>query len=169
MQETAAGLGGDIGADLGAEELGGEELGGEEFAPEEAAPEELEVGEEEVLLAAPGEEAGPGRREDNPSSISKGKAYYRVKPHRDRRSQGAVERHRAALAGINMDPRKTFPGKSGYGGLDSLAKGMFEAKETNYENGFLSEEKKMHDINFEIKRLINSLEKSTEAKDETKA
>jgi hypothetical protein len=168
MQEEAAGLGGELGEEFGGEEFGGEELGGEELGGEELGGEELggeELGgEEDVLLATP-----PGRREDIPSSISKGNAYYPVKPYRDRRSQGAVKRHRKSVAGGYIDPRTVFPGKSGHGGLDSLAKGMFEAKETNYENGFLSEEKKMHDINFEIKRLLSSLEKSTEAKDETKA
>ena len=68
-----------------------------------------------------------------------------------------------------MDPRKTFPGKSGYGGLDSLAKGMFESKETNYDNGFVTEEEKIHTTNFEVKRLLESLGNSTETKNETKA
>ena len=80
-----------------------------------------------------------------------------------------MKRHRASVAGTNMDPRKTFPGKSGYGGLDSLAKGMFESRETNYDNGFATEEEKILSTNWEVKGLIESLGNSTETTDETKA
>jgi hypothetical protein len=68
-----------------------------------------------------------------------------------------------------MDPRKTFPGKSGYGGLDSLAKGMFESKETNYDNSFLMHEQKIHNVSWEVKSLIESLGNSAEINNETKA
>ena len=80
-----------------------------------------------------------------------------------------MKRHRSSVAGTNMDPRKTFPGKSGYGGLDSLAKGMFESKETNYDNGFLMHEQKIHNVNWEVKSLIESLGNSAEINNETKA
>jgi hypothetical protein len=141
MQEEAAGAGlGDLGGDedlgdlgdLGGEDLGGdlEDLGADEPAAEE--PAEPEIGDDPLLAA-------PGRREDDGYTTpgSKGKVYHPVKKGRDNRTKGAMKRHRASIAGVNMDPRKTFPGKSGYGGLDSLAKGMFESKETNYDNGFL--------------------------------
>ena len=172
MQEEAAGAGlGDLGGDEGIEglgDLGGEEiegdigdLGGDEPAAEEpAAP---EIGDDPLL-------ASPGRREDNGyvTPGSKGKVYHPVKKGRDNRTKGAMKRHRASVAGINMDPRKTFPGKSGYGGLDSLAKGMFESRETNYDNGFTIEEENLQTTNSEVKRLLESLGNSTETKNETK-
>ena len=170
MQEEAAGAlgGGGLGDELGGEDLG-DDLGGEDLGDElggdeaETAVEEP-GGEEDVLLAA------PGRREDKPSSISKGKAYHPVKKGRDRRPQGAYSRHLAAKAGTNVgDRRKIVPGLTGYGGLGELAKGMFEGQETNYRDGFLIEEEKIHDVSWEIKKLIESLEKSTEISNEAKA
>ena len=180
MAEEAAGLGGgggledDLG-DLGGEDLGGEdlgdlggdELGGDELGGDELGGDEL-GGEDDVLLATPGE-GGPGRREDGYlTKGSKGKVYYPVK--RDKRPAGAMKRHRSAFAGTNVgDSRYTFPGLKGYGGLDSLAKGMFEAQETNYTKEFISEEEKILNINWEVKSLIESLDNIPEKKDETKA
>ena len=46
---------------------------------------------------------------------------------------------------------------------------MFESRETNYDNGFTTEEEKIHTTNFEVKRLLESLGNSTETKNETKA
>jgi len=171
MQEEAAGAGlGDLGGEdlgdlggLGTDDLGGdtEDLG-DEGALEE--PETPEIGDDPLLAA-------PGRREDKGYTTpgSKGKVYHPVKKGRDNRGAGAMKRHRASVAGTNMDPRKTFPGKSGYGGLDSLAKGMFESRETNYDNGFATEEEKILSTNWEVKGLIESLGNSTETTDETKA
>ena len=53
--------------------------------------------------------------------------------------------------------------------MDSLAKGMFEAQETNYTKEFISEEEKILNINWEVKSLIESLDNIPEKKDETKA
>ena len=174
MQEEAAGAGlGDLG-DLGGEDLGDlgglgtDDLGGDTEdlgdadAPEE--PETPEIGDDPLLAA-------PGRREDKGYTTphSKGKIYHPVKKGRDNRAKGAMKRHRASVAGVSMDPRKTFPGKSGYGGLDSLSKGMFESRETNYDNGFATEEEKILSTNWEVKGLIESLGNSMETTDETKA
>jgi hypothetical protein len=172
MQEEAAGAGlgdlgggadlGDLGDDLG-DDLGADlgDLGGDE--PVTAEPEEPEIGDDPLLAA-------PGRREDGGYTTpgSKGKVYHPVKKGRDNRAKGAMKRHRASVAGTNMDPRKTFPGKSGYGGLDSLAKGMFESRETNYDNGFATEEENLQTTNSEVKRLLESLGNSTETRNETK-
>jgi len=173
MQEEAAGAGlGDLGGDEGLGDLGDDlgddlgadlgDLGGDE--PATAAPEEPEIGDDPLLAA-------PGRREDEGYTTpgSKGKVYRPVKKGRDNRAKGAMKRHRASVAGVNMDPRKTFPGKSGYGGLDSLAKGMFESRETNYDNEFAIEEEILQTTNFEVKSLLESLGNSTEIKNETKA
>ena len=174
MQEEAAGAGlGDLGGeDLGGDEGLGDDLGGDLGGDEdlggdaETAVEEPDIGDvgDDPLLAA------PGRREDKPSSISKGKAYYPVKKGRDRRPKGAYSRHMAAKANTNVgDTRKIFPGLTGFGGLGELSKGMFESQETNYTSSFLEEEAKIHNISWEVKNLIEGLEKATETKDETKA
>ena len=176
IQEEAAGPGlGDLGGEgLEGEDLGGEDLdlGGEDEGlgadAAETAIEEPDLDTDDPLLAS------PGRREDEPSSINKGKPHYPVKRWRDRRSKGAYSRHLAAKAGTNVgDTRKIFPGLTGIGGLGGLAKGMsegmFESRETNYTSSFLEEEAKIHDINWEVKNLIESLEKATENIDETKA
>ena len=52
--------------------------------------------------------------------------------------------------------RKAFPGKIGFGGLDSLARGITEAK-----NSDILEEDKLFTTDFEIKSLIESLKKDT--------
>jgi len=179
MQEEAAGglgggdLGGDLGDDLGGElgdDLGGEDLGGDLGGDEAETAVEDPGGDEDVLLAA------PGRREDAPTQKSmerqaKGKKHYAVKDNRDRRRrEGPYERHIAARTSANWsDKRKYVPGMTGFGGLGELAKGMFEGQETNYRDGFLVEEEKIHDISWEVKNLIESLEKSAEANNETKA
>jgi len=172
-QEAAAGLGGGLGGedlgDLGGEplgDLGGEDLGGEDLGGDDLGGEDL-GGEEDVLLASPGEPP-PGRREDGYTTPrAKGKVYYPVK--RDKRPQGAVKRHRKSFAGGYVDPRFITPGKKGYGGLDSLAKGMFEQQESTYTEDFIFEEKEILDMNWEVKRLIESLENISELKNETKA
>ena len=166
MQEEAAGLaglgGGDL--DLGGEDLdlGGEDLdlGGEDL---DLGGEEPDLGgeEEDVLLAA------PGRREDKPSSVSKGKAYYPVKAGRDKRSDGAYKRHMKAKMGANVgDRRKIHPGLTGFGGLGELSKGMFEEQESSYDERDLMEENKIHKINNEVANLIKDLENSELKKNE---
>ena len=169
MQEDAAGLGGDIGGgedlggdlggedlgDLGGEDLGGEELGGEEAGAEDTGAEEGGAIDEPLLAA-------PGRREDEGYTTpgAKGKVYYPVKAGRDKRASGAVKRHRLASAGVNLDPRKTFPGLSGYGGLRSLSKGMFESAESSYDEAYALEEQKILTMNNDVVRLIENLENS---------
>ena len=177
MQEEAAGagldaggdlgggddLGGDLGDDLGGDDLGGDDLGGGDADTAVEEPDLGDIGDDPLLAA-------PGRREDKPSSVSKGKAYYPVKKNRDRRSKGAYKRHMAAKANTNVgDVRKIFPGMTGFGGLGELSKGMFESQETNYTNSFLEEEAKIHNTSWEVKNLIEGLEKATEINNETKA
>ena len=54
--------------------------------------------------------------------------------------------------------RTTFPGKVGFGGMDSLARGIFE--------GDKKEEEKLFSIDADIKNLLESLNKKEET-DET--
>jgi len=161
MQEEAAGLGGDLGGDdfgdLGGDDLGGDDLGGDDLGGDDLGGDEGSADEEEdILLATP-----PGRREDTPSSVSKGKEYYPVKPGRDQRSSGAYKRHIAAKTGANVgDRRKIFPGLTGFGGLGELSKGMFEQQESNYDENDLLEESKIHSLSTEVSGLIKDLENS---------
>ena len=50
--------------------------------------------------------------------------------------------------------RKTFPGKVGFGGLDSVARGVVQEQKTD-----ILEERKLFTTDFEIKSLIESLKK----------
>ena len=55
--------------------------------------------------------------------------------------------------------RTTFPGKVGFGGMDSLGKGIFE--------GDAKEEEKLFNIDAEIKTLLESLNRKEDT-NETK-
>tara|TARA_R110002110_G_scaffold24459_4_gene91605 strand:+ start:81 stop:2093 length:2013 start_codon:yes stop_codon:yes gene_type:complete len=157
-------LGGDeLGGDeLGGDDLGGGDLGGEDLGGEEAG------GEEDVLLSA------PGRREDSPADIRrkdrirKQAAYEKVK--NDKRKTAGRGKNYKSKAGPEVGTaRTTFPGKVGYGGLDSLAKGLFEEQQTIYEETFSKEESKLLKTSRYAKRLIEELERSELKKNETKA
>ena len=66
----------------------------------------------------------------------------------------------AAFSGELGTLRKTFPGKVGFGGLDSLARGVVEEQKSD-----ILEEHRLFNTDFEIKSLIESLSKVD--KDET--
>ena len=169
--EAAAGAaGGGMGAEMGGETGGGgggmgdlaglmgggaPEEGGEEAPPEEAPAEE--GGEEDVLLASPSEAPPPGRREGHVTKGSKGKEYNPKDNANDKRKQAGRGKNYRSIAGVGPSP-SVFPGKSGYGGLDSLAKGLFEEQESIYEGEELLEEKKLFETNHEVRRLVNSLD-----------
>ena len=56
--------------------------------------------------------------------------------------------------------RKTFPGKVGFGGLDSLVRGITEAPRQD-----IFEEDKLFNTGIEIKNLIESLKKDKQDED----
>ena len=119
---------------------------------------------EEVLLAA------PGKRDENwykikkrqmgqemtTTSDSKGK-WYEPRSSRgggDRRNAGAKRRsNRAKYAHETATSvnRNIFPG---YSSLSSLASGIYEEDETNYDE----QENKLFKVNREIKNLLTELE-----------
>ena len=152
--------GGDLGGDLGGEEdLGGDDLGGDE----DLGGDDLggdEGGGDDVLLATPdtGGDEPPARRDDNGRTMtttpkSKGKHYT---PRISKNPAGHRKRNmKGKYAGDTFASRRDIlPGFE-------LAKGIYESKESNYEN----EEKKVFEVNTEIKKLINELEsKDNEAK-----
>tara|TARA_R110002074_G_scaffold857_2_gene4975 strand:- start:2253 stop:4154 length:1902 start_codon:yes stop_codon:yes gene_type:complete len=146
--EAGGDLGGgdlDFGADL--EDEGDLDLGGE--TTEE--PEE----EDDVLLAEP-----PGKRNDN----AKPRGPY---GKTNSNGKGALKKQmKNQASGEIGTKRKTFPGKVGFGGLDSmvrnddmrsLSRGVTEAK-----NSDTLEEQKLFTTDSEIKSLIESLKKVDE-------
>ena len=139
----------DLGGEEGDEDfdLGGEE-GGEDFGGEE---------DDDVLLAEP-----PAKRDlDEEGSYitpgAKGKRYTPAK--RDKRKDAGPRSKNYKRATMpEISPRTFYPGKSGIGGLDSLAKGLFENKESNYEQRQILEEERLLETNYEIQKLIDGME-----------
>ena len=154
--EMAGDMGGDLGGDLGAE-LGGEtEAGGEPEGAEVSA-----VPEEGGLLAEP-----PGKRDDK----SKGKVYTPVNVD-GRGHSGRVKGMKASYSretGRNT-PRNVFKGAP-YSGLDGassllgLGKGLFESETPSY----IEEERKLFEVNKDIKVLISDLKLRNKKENTTK-
>lgn len=119
-------LGGDLGDDLG-DDLGGDTGGGEE---------------EGDLLAEP-----PAKRDDG----AKPRGPYKKHKISYRKGGFSKQMKNQAFGGEvrGSTDRTTFPGKVGFGGLDSLGKGIFE--------GDAKEEEKLFSIDAEIKTLLESL------------
>ena len=150
----------DLGAELADEEaLGAEEGGAEETAEPEAAP----ADEESTLLAAPGKrdknwykiKTSKMGKEMTTTSDSKGKWYVpRDSRGGDRRNAGA--RTRSTKEKFSREKSKSvrrnlFPG---YSKLTTAASGIYEEKETNYEE----QENKLFEVNVEVKKLLTELE-----------
>jgi len=134
-------MGGDLGGDLGGDDLGGDDLGGDDLGGDE----------EEVLLAEP-----PGKRDDN-ARPKRGKyKRHKLTYRKGGRRKNMINTGLGEIGTL----RKTFPGKVGFGGLHSLARGVVEEQKTN-----ILEENKLFTTDFEIKSLIESLRKVD--KDET--
>jgi len=165
-------LGGDDlgGDDLGGDELGGDDLGGDELGGDLGGDDlgAEEAGDDDVLLSA------PGRRDDSPEDIRrkdrarKLATYEKVKNDK-RKSAGRAKNYKAKAGPEVGTARSVFPGKVGYGGLDSLSKGMFEEQQTIYEETFSKEESKLLKTSLDAKRLIEELERSELKKNENKA
>jgi hypothetical protein len=131
------GGGGDLG-DLGGG--GGMDLGG--GSEETSAPtEEPADGEESDLLAEP-----PAKREDD----AKPRGPY--KSHKLTYRKGGMKKQMINTGlGETGTSRTTWPGKVGFGGLDSLSRGVTEGVET--------EEDKLFNTSARIKTLLESLDK----------
>ena len=134
-------LGGDTGGDL---DLGGDteaDTGGDEGG-----------GEDDVLLAEP-----PGKRDDDKKPSKRGP----YKKHQSTYRKGGKRKQMSNIATGEIGTlRKTFPGKVGFGGLDSLSRGLMENNKPD-----VLEEQKLFNTDFEIKSLIESLKKADQ--DET--
>jgi hypothetical protein len=141
--------GGDAGgglADLGGDDAGGElDLGGEaggEAAGDESPGAEGGDQNEDVLLAEP-----PAKRDDEPT-YKRGK----YKRHQTSYSKGGRSKQmkNQATGEYGNTYRTTFQGKSGFGGLDSLARGITESVNR-------TEEEKLFTTSKQVDNLIESL------------
>jgi hypothetical protein len=109
-------------------------------------------GAEDILLATP-----PGKRDDDTNPKKRGP----YKRHKFTYKKGGLKKNMNNQATGEIGTlRKTFPGKVGFGGLDSLARGITESQDQD-----ILEENKLFNTDFEIKSLIESLRKVDE--DET--
>jgi hypothetical protein len=157
--ETAGALGGDMGGDMGGEmDLGGEMDMGAEEMPAGAA--DLGGGEESSLLAVP-----PGSRNaPRLTPGAKGKVYHPVQ--RDKRSDSGP-RIRNYNSKYNHEKRgasqrATFPG-SEISSIPSIAKGIYELKQSTYKLDELNEENKLFEVNNSIRALLENLEEKNKS------
>ncbi len=142
VPEAASG-GGDLDFDL---DTGDDDAGDLELAVDEPAGEPDEGGGDDILLAEP-----PGKRDDDAKPKERGP----YKKHKLTYRKGGLKKQMKNTASGEIGTlRKTFPGKIGFGGLDSLARGVTEVK-----NSDILEEDKLFNTDFEIKSLLESLNK----------
>ena len=151
--------GGDLaGGDLGGDELGGDELAGGDLTGEEAVPEEPLA--DETLLATPGKRDDlQWRRPDQPPYTTpgaKGKVYKPVKT--DKRDMGARNRSYKAKYGHEKGKNTKRNIHPGLEGLQGLQNGIYENKQTNYDNKYEKQELEILKSDIEIKKIIESLE-----------
>ncbi len=152
-------IGGDTGGDLGLGDLGGGDTPetpadtgadtGEAGGDTGGAGGDTGGGDDDTLLAAP-----PAKRDDT----SKKRGPYKRQQSTYRKG-GLSKQMRNQASGEVGTSRKTFPGKVGFGGLDSLARGVVQ------ESVDVLEETKLFNTSTELQNLIESLTK--ENQDET--
>jgi hypothetical protein len=150
-----AGGGGDL--DLGGDDTGGDELdlgGGDELdlGGDEGAAEEPAAEDDSALLAA------PGKRDDD-------KTRGPYKKHQLKYRKGGFSKHmkNQATGEFGNTTRSIYKGKTGFGGLDSLARGITENKSLDK-----IEEEKLFKTSTEIKKLLEGLNKSENTENESK-
>jgi hypothetical protein len=136
------GMGGDLGGDLGGEELGGEELAGEE--------------EEGMLLAEP--EAPANRDSPKPGEVYsrrgwKGAEHQKARTYR----KGGFKKNQMRAASPEISTRTMLPGLKDFEGLGRMSN-LFENKQSNYILNDNEEEKKLFEVNQEIRSLLQNLE-----------
>ena len=143
--------GGDLGGDLGGDDLGGDlggddlggDLGGDDLGGD-TGDDTGGGGDDADLLAEP-----PAKRDDD----AKPRGPYKRHKISYRKGGFSKQMKNQAFSGEvrGSTARTTFPGKVGFGGLDSLARGIYEHNE--------NEEDKLFSIDASIKNLIESLNK----------
>ena len=140
-EEGGGDLGGGLGGDLG-DDLGGDLGGGDTPATDAGGGDTPAEEPEGDLLAEP----PPAKRDDD----AKPRGPY--KRHKLSYKKGGLKKQMINTGlGETGTARTTWPGKVGFGGLDSLARGVTES------NNF--EEEKLFKSESEIKSLLESLTK----------
>ena len=140
--------GGDLGGDMDlGDDLGGDDLGGDDLGDDLGGDLGGDTGggeEEGDLLAEP-----PAKRDDD----AKPRGPYKKHKISYRKGGFSKQMKNQAFSGEvrGSTARTTFPGKVGFGGMDSLARGIYEENE--------NEEAKLFSIDASIKNLIESLNK----------
>ena len=150
------GAGGDLGGDTGGGDLdlGGDTGGGGGGGATGGDKPDAGGGDDKKdtdLLAEP-----PAKRDDN----AKPRGPYKKRKITYRKGGFSKQMKNQAFSGEirGSTPRTTWPGKVGFGGMDSLVRGMQE--------GDTKEEEKLFTIDAEIKTLLESLNKKGDT-DET--
>jgi hypothetical protein len=166
--ETAGALGGDAGGDLGGDlggDMGLDDLGGDTGAEEMPAGDagaDAPAGDDSPLLAVP-----PGSRDSERlskvSNYEKGSYTRKDGTNDGRKSSGPRQRNMAAQYNAEKRGRSTrskFQGASGIesAALPSIAKGIYEEKESTYTLKESKEEQKIFEVNDSLNHLISSLE-----------
>ena len=135
--------------DLGGDDFGGDlDLDGEDLGDVElgADGDNETADDDDVLLAEP---TAPGKRDDN----ARPKRRRPYKRHKLTYRKGGLKKQMSNQASGEIGTlRKIFPGKVGFGGLDSLARGVTEAK-----NSDTLQEDRLFKAQGEIKSLLESL------------
>jgi hypothetical protein len=164
-EATDMGAGGGAADLLGGDEAGGEEAGDtglEDLVGDEGGTGEPEAAEEPTepetnLLATP-----PANRDDKvekrvagkkmtTTAKSKGKWY---EPRKDLSGKRAMQRQMSSDAGNNLASNASRNINKGYHDLSRLGRGIKEEQDSNYKE----QERKIFEINTEVKRLITELE-----------
>ena len=130
-------LGGDDELDLGGDEGGDEGAGGED---------------DDVLLAA------PGKRDDD-----KSRGPYKKHQLKYRKGGLSKQMKNQATGEYGNTTRSIFKGKTGFGGLDSLARGITENKTLDK-----IEEEKLFNTSTEVNKLLESLKHLENKENESK-
>ena len=147
-------LGGDTageeGDDIGLEDL----VGGEDEEP--AAEDQPEEPETNLLATPPANrddkvEKKVGSKKITTTAKSKGKWY---EPRKDLSGKRAMQRQMSADAGSNLASSASRNINKGYHDLSRLSRGIKEEQDSNYRK----EEKRIFEINNEVKALITGLE-----------
>tara|TARA_R100001015_G_C4630262_1_gene191765 strand:+ start:54 stop:2060 length:2007 start_codon:yes stop_codon:yes gene_type:complete len=161
--ETAGATGGDLGGDLGGDmggDLGGD-LGADAGAepPAEMPAGDAGGGEDSPLLAVP-----PGSRDSDKVSVYDKGTYNRKDGINDgRKSSGPRQRNIGSQYNAEKRggaTRAKFQGASDLATstVPSIAKGIYEEKESTYTLKESIEEQKLFEVNDSLNHLINSLE-----------
>tara|TARA_R110002074_G_scaffold63516_2_gene152202 strand:+ start:543 stop:2468 length:1926 start_codon:yes stop_codon:yes gene_type:complete len=152
--EAGGGLGeagSDLEDELEAEAEAPAGIGGEEEVIEDPA--------DDIILAEP-----PAKRDDPPKKEGPKYKRGRYKRHQTSYSKGGFKKQmkNQATGEYGNTSRTVFPGKVGFGGLDSLARGVTENRTQNE-----IEEEKLFNTTRQVDVLIESLLKIKETEDET--